>query len=85
MARLEWLTPSAWVLIAANLIPVGGVLLLGWGVFDVLLLYWTENVVIPGSCPKYEIRNPNFEIRNKFKIGMRKFETAVARRLLISP
>jgi len=46
MARPEWLTPSAWVLIAANLIPVGGVLFLGWGVFDVLLLYWTENVVI---------------------------------------
>ena len=49
MARPDWptwLTPSAWVLIAANLIPVGGVLFLGWGVFDVLLLYWTENVVI---------------------------------------
>jgi hypothetical protein len=40
------LSPSAWVLIAANLIPAGGVLLFGWGVFDVLLLYWTENVVI---------------------------------------
>jgi hypothetical protein len=46
MDRPHWLTPSAWVLIAANLIPVGGVFFLGWGVFDVLLLYWTENVVI---------------------------------------
>jgi len=46
MARPEWLTPSVWVLIAANMIPAGGVLFLGWGVFDVLLLYWTENVVI---------------------------------------
>lgn len=46
MARLDWLTPSAWLLIAANMVPVMGVLLLGWGVFDVLLLYWTENVVI---------------------------------------
>jgi hypothetical protein len=46
MDRLHWLTPAAWVLIAANLIPVGGVFVLGWGVFDVLLLYWTENVVI---------------------------------------
>jgi len=46
MTRPDWLTPSAWVLIAANLIPVGGVLFLGWGVFDVLLLYWTENVII---------------------------------------
>lgn len=48
MAFSVWLAPSVWVLIAANLIPVGGVLLLGWGVFDVLLLYWTENVVIGG-------------------------------------
>ncbi len=38
--------PSAAVLITANLIPLAGVLFLGWRVFDVMILYWVENVVI---------------------------------------
>ena len=33
-------------LIAANLIPVIGVLLWGWSVFEIVSLYWFENVVI---------------------------------------
>lgn len=40
------LRPSAIVLVLANLLPLGGALALDWQVFDVLLLYWTENVVI---------------------------------------
>lgn len=31
---------------AANLIPVAGVLLWGWSVFEIVALYWFENVVI---------------------------------------
>jgi hypothetical protein len=46
MQRPEWLTWAAWALIAANLLPLAGVMFLGWGVFQVLMLYWTENVVI---------------------------------------
>ncbi len=38
--------PSAIVLVAANLVPLGGVLILDWRVFDVMILYWAENVVI---------------------------------------
>ena len=38
--------PSSIVLIIANLAPVGGVLWLDWSVFEILLLYWTESVVI---------------------------------------
>ncbi len=34
------------VLLGVNMIPVAGVLFLDWHVFDVLLLYWAENVVI---------------------------------------
>ncbi|CAN1541267.1 hypothetical protein MCEMSEM23_01772 [Rhabdaerophilaceae bacterium] len=34
------------MLVAANLVPLFGVLYLGWSVFDVLLLFWMENIVI---------------------------------------
>jgi len=37
---------SSSALIAANLIPLAGVLAGGWRVFDVLLLFWAENVII---------------------------------------
>jgi len=37
---------SSMVLVVANLVPLVGVLLFGWRVFDVLMLYWVENVVI---------------------------------------
>lgn len=38
--------PSVLALTAANLIPVVGVLWLGWQVFALLLLFWLENVVV---------------------------------------
>jgi hypothetical protein len=37
---------SAWILLAANLIPVAGVLLWDWSVFALLVLFWMENVII---------------------------------------
>ena len=37
---------SGWVLVAANLVPLAGVVLWGWKVADVVLLYWFENLVI---------------------------------------
>ena len=37
---------SAYVLIAANLLPLFGVLFLGWDTFSIVALYWTENVII---------------------------------------
>lgn len=40
------LPPSAIVLLAANLVPLVGVVAFHWTVFAVLLLYWFENVVI---------------------------------------
>ncbi len=33
-------------LLAANTIPLFGVLFLGWDAFYIVLLYWTENLVI---------------------------------------
>ncbi|MDJ0918927.1 MAG: DUF6498-containing protein [Woeseiaceae bacterium] len=38
--------PSAIVLLAVNSLPLLGVLLFGWSVFDVVFFYWAENVII---------------------------------------
>ena len=40
------LPPSVLVLVAANLVPLLGVLGASWTVFSVLLLYWCENVAV---------------------------------------
>jgi hypothetical protein len=37
---------SAWVLVAANLLPLYGVLVWNWEVFPLLALFWMENVII---------------------------------------
>lgn len=37
---------SAWVLILANLVPLGGVLFFQWSTFEVVFLFWLENVII---------------------------------------
>ena len=42
------LTPSLFVLLLANALPIVGVLFLGWKVFPLVLLYWLENVVVGG-------------------------------------
>ncbi len=48
--RGEWIAPapllSTLALIAANLIPLYGVLILGWNVFAIMCLYWLENLTI---------------------------------------
>ena len=44
--RPAWLTYSAMVLIAANLVPLAGTVLFEWTVFEVVLLFWAENVII---------------------------------------
>ncbi len=38
--------PSSSLLVLVNVIPLLGVSLLGWSVLDVLIVYWTETVVI---------------------------------------
>jgi hypothetical protein len=49
------LRPSVFAIIAANQLPLLGVLFWGWSVFALLLLFWPENVIIgffqdPGEC-----------------------------------
>ena len=43
---IQHFRPSSIVLVLANLVPLAGVLLLDWQVFDILILYWAENVII---------------------------------------
>jgi hypothetical protein len=45
-ASSPWSRPSVWLLVAANLVPVYGVLALGWAVFPLVLLFWVENVIV---------------------------------------
>ena len=40
------LGPSGMLLVAANLIPLAGVLVWDWSVFHVVVVYWLENVII---------------------------------------
>ena len=44
--RLPKITLSIAALAAANLVPLAGVLLLDWNAEVIVLLYWTENVVV---------------------------------------
>ncbi len=43
-----WMRPSVFVLAAANLVPLGGVLFLRWEVFPILLIFWMENLIVGG-------------------------------------
>ncbi len=45
-ADSELTRPSGIVLLAVNSLPLFGVLLFGWSVFDVVFFYWIENVII---------------------------------------
>jgi hypothetical protein len=44
--RAGQISPTALVLIAANLLPLYGVLVLGWAVLPMMVLFWLENIVI---------------------------------------
>jgi hypothetical protein len=46
LSRKDWLRPSVLALIAANAFPLVGVFLFHWDVFPLLLLFWSENVII---------------------------------------
>jgi len=41
---------SAWVLVAANVIPLLGVLFWGWDAFALIALFWMENVIVGVFC-----------------------------------
>ncbi|MCB0620548.1 MAG: hypothetical protein KDC43_11425 [Saprospiraceae bacterium] len=44
--REDFLRPTAWSLIAANLVPLLGVLFQGWDATEVAFLYWAETAII---------------------------------------
>jgi len=41
-----WKLPTVIMLVLANLIPLAGVLFLGWETFPLVFLFWLENVVV---------------------------------------
>ena len=42
------MTLSVAALVAVNLIPLAGVFFLDWDIGPILLLYWSENLVVGG-------------------------------------
>ena len=44
--RFSELPNSAWVLIGANVLPLLGVIFFGWRTFDIVFIYWLENVML---------------------------------------
>ncbi|MBC8471791.1 MAG: hypothetical protein H8D56_20210 [Planctomycetes bacterium] len=46
LLKKDWLDISVISLLAANVIPLFGVLFLNWDAFFIVLLYWCENLVI---------------------------------------
>ncbi len=54
--------PSSWVLIAVNLGLIAGVIAWDWSVFDIIFLYWVENLVIGAiNVLKMATANPGNE------------------------
>ena len=45
-SQIQGLKPSLALLVVMNLIPIAGVIMFGWDVGTLLLLYWVESVVI---------------------------------------
>ena len=41
-----WQRPSAWMMVAGNLVPLAGVLFFGWQLLAVMLAFWLDNVAI---------------------------------------
>ena len=73
-----------WALIAANLVPLGGVAFFGWKVADIVFLYWAENLVI-GAMNVLRIASARPEKLLKPKVagtGMRSWELGVAKAFL---
>jgi hypothetical protein len=48
-APATWRSPGTWLLIAANLVPLVGVLFFGWEMSQLFLLYWFESAIV-GAC-----------------------------------
>lgn len=59
IAVSDWQRPSTLALLLANLVPVFGVLFLGWEVFPLMFLFWSENVIVGAfNVLKMLVANP---------------------------
>lgn len=61
---MKQLTPSVIALVVANAFPIVGVMLFGWTVFPLVLLYWLENVIVGGfNVAKMLLAQPRDPLR----------------------
>ena len=60
--KTDFSKPSVLVLVTANVIPLLGVLFLGWSTFAIVVIYWSENVIIGAiNVLKMIVCSPNSE------------------------
>jgi hypothetical protein len=73
-----------WALVAANLVPLGGVAFLGWRIADVVFLYWVENLVIGWmNVLRIATAQPEKLVRPRVAgTGLRPWELGVAKAFL---
>jgi hypothetical protein len=70
----DWLRPSVIALLAANLIPLFGVLVFGWEVFPLMFLFWSENVIVGVfNALKMLLANPGVPVSWAAKVFMLPF------------
>jgi hypothetical protein len=74
--RAGQITPTALVLIAANLLPLYGVLVLDWAVLPMMVLFWLENIVIGVlNIPRILLASPTDSTRLSRKYFLALFFT----------
>ncbi|MCA8952382.1 MAG: hypothetical protein KDE27_22925 [Planctomycetes bacterium] len=59
------MTAPVLALILANLVPAAGLLFFGWHLFDLLAVYWSENVIIGGFMLLRIAASPKIPIGGK--------------------
>lgn len=60
----QWINPTAFILLLANLVPLLGVLFWDWSVINILLIFWAENLIIGA-----------FNLAKMFLAGLRHTQT----------
>jgi hypothetical protein len=74
-SEIDFSRPSVITLLAANVVPLLGVLFMGWSTFSVVVLYWAENVIIGAiNVLKMIVCNPTEDAINLANVSAKQLE-----------